>query len=259
VDAIVGMPVHLRRRLASALRTGSLVPPYDVMAVTFAIGTSDGADAVAAELAGMDREGLSGSGAAGVLERIDMALARVPRPDIVWSGPEVTGIHARDTRQVLDELIGSARTHLLLSSYAFYDGKRAFETLAARMDAQATLAVTLCLNIQRKAGDSSAADEVVQRFAELFWKRDWPGKRRPSVFYDPRALEHGGPEGVLHAKAVVADRRRVLVTSANLTEAALDRNYELGLVVDDPALASAIAGQFQVLIDRGLLKPLPEG
>lgn len=257
MDAIVGMPVHLRRRLASALRTGQLFPPYDEMAVGFALGTSDGAAEVAAALTAMGSEGLTGRGAAGMLERIDSALARVPRPDIVWSGPEVTGVHARDTRQVLDELIGGATTHLLLSSYAFYDGKRAFDTLATRMDAVPTLAVTLCLNIQRKGGDTSAADQVVQRFAERFWGHDWPGTRHPSVFYDPRSLEPGGPDGVLHAKAVVADRRRVLVTSANLTEAALDRNFELGLVVEDPALASAIAGQFQVLIDRGLLKPLP--
>jgi hypothetical protein len=37
------------------------------------------------------------------------------------------------------------------------------------------------------------------------------------------------PLAVLHAKAVVADDEAVLVTSANLTEAALDRNIELGV------------------------------
>jgi phosphatidylserine/phosphatidylglycerophosphate/cardiolipin synthase-like enzyme len=45
---------------------------------------------------------------------------------------------------------------------------------------------------------------------------------------------------VLHAKAVVADDEAVFVTSANLTEAAFDRNIELGLLVLDRALALSI-------------------
>jgi phosphatidylserine/phosphatidylglycerophosphate/cardiolipin synthase-like enzyme len=54
-----------------------------------------------------------------------------------------------------------------------------------------------------------------------------------------RALEQAGAGGVLHAKAVVADDEDVFVTSANLTQAALDRNIEVGLLVRDRALASS--------------------
>ena len=63
--------------------------------------------------------------------------------------------------------------------------------------------------------------------------------------------------GILHAKAVVADDEAVFVTSANLTEAALDRNIEIGLVVRDRALAASVSSHFRALIDRGLLHPLP--
>lgn len=63
--------------------------------------------------------------------------------------------------------------------------------------------------------------------------------------------------GVLHAKAVVADDETVFVTSANLTEAALDRNIEVGLLVRDRALAASVSTHFRGLIDRGLLHPLP--
>jgi phosphatidylserine/phosphatidylglycerophosphate/cardiolipin synthase-like enzyme len=57
----------------------------------------------------------------------------------------------------------------------------------------------------------------------------------------------------------VADEERVFVTSANLTEAALERNIELGLLVHDRALAASVSRHFQGLIDRGLLHPLPVG
>jgi phosphatidylserine/phosphatidylglycerophosphate/cardiolipin synthase-like enzyme len=125
------------------------------------------------------------------------------------------------------------------------------------MDALAGVRVTLLLNIQRKRGDTTAANELVRRFADRFWRADWPGTSRPSVYYDPRALELDGPAGVLHAKAVVIDEEVVFVTSANLTEAALDRNIELGLLVRDRALAASVSTHFRALIDRGLLRPLP--
>jgi len=71
-------------------------------------------------------------------------------------------------------------------------------------------------------------------------------------------MEQQGPGGVLHAKAVVTDEEAVFVTSANLTEAALDRNFELGLLVRDRSLAASVASHFRTLIDRKLLSPLPE-
>jgi hypothetical protein len=42
-----------------------------------------------------------------------------------------------------------------------------------------------------------------------------------------------------------------------LTEAALDRNIELGVLIRDRAFALAVGGYFRSLIDRDLLKPLP--
>ena len=55
----------------------------------------------------------------------------------------------------------------------------------------------------------------------------------------------------------MADDEAVFVTSANLTEAALDRNIEIGLLVRDRALAASVICHFRGLIDQGLLSPLP--
>jgi hypothetical protein len=43
-----------------------------------------------------------------------------------------------------------------------------------------------------------------------------------------------------------------------MTEAALDRNIEIGLLVRDRATAASVSSHFQVLIDLGLLRPLPK-
>jgi len=158
---------------------------------------------------------------------------------------------------VFEELLGTAVHTVWASTYAFFDGPKAFEVLSRRMDSQPDLRVNLLLNIQRKRGDTTAADHLVRQFADRFWKKDWPGERRPGVFYDPRALDLDGPSGVLHAKAVVVDDRTVFVTSANLTEAALDRNIELGMLVRDPAMALTVATHFRTLIEQQLLIALP--
>ena len=111
--------------------------------------------------------------------------------------------------------------------------------------------------VERRNGDTSAADAITSRFATDF-NRNWPGTRRPEVNYDPRSVDPGdGPGAVLYAKAVVQDNKQVFVTSANLTPKALDRNIEAGLPVSDRSLAQTLASHFQRLIDTGLVVPLP--
>jgi phosphatidylserine/phosphatidylglycerophosphate/cardiolipin synthase-like enzyme len=57
----------------------------------------------------------------------------------------------------------------------------------------------------------------------------------------------------LHAKCVVVDRQVVFVSSANFTEAAQERNIEVGLLSRSPALATQVAGHFQSLAAAGVL------
>lgn len=257
IGTLLALPAHLRKRLASALEAGLLAMPYGVGSVHSVLGTRQDGEDVAGALLELERLGISGAAAAAWIRTAEEVSARVPRPDLVWSGPDVPGLHARDTRRVYEELLGSAERSIWACTYAFFDGPRAFEVLARRMDARPDLHVILLLNIQRGRGDTSTAEKVVRRFADHFWTKDWPGAARPSVYYDPRSLELDGRVGVLHAKAVIADDEAVFVTSANLTEAALDRNIEIGLVIRDRALAASVSSHFRVLIERGLLHPLP--
>ena len=241
----------------SALETGTLSPPYRPVAVRAALGGAPESEAVAGALAELAGLGVSGPACAAWLRGFDRVAERRAAPDFVWSGPEVAGLHARDTRRVYEELLGSAARSAWVATYAFFDGPRAFEVLARRMDETPGLAVTLLLNVQRRKGDTTGADHLVRRFADRFWEQDWPGAARPRVFYDPRSLDPDGGAGVLHAKAVVVDDEAVFVTSANLTEAALDRNIEIGLLVRDRALAATMTRHFTTLIERSLLQPLP--
>ncbi|HQX53463.1 MAG TPA: phospholipase D-like domain-containing protein, partial [Planctomycetaceae bacterium] len=69
------------------------------------------------------------------------------------------------------------------------------------------------------------------RYAQDFRERHWPWTPFPEVYYDPRALETDSKvRASLHAKIVAVDRRKIFITSANFTEAAQQRNIEMGLL-----------------------------
>ncbi len=250
IEPLLELPAHLRDRLAKALETGQVGPPYTGARLRSELGGGSAHEPVCAALRQLHDRGVSGPAVALALGVAGRTAASIPRPELVWSGPEVPGLHARDTRRVYDELVGLAERSIWLSTFAYFDGPKAFKTLAGRMDATPGLAVRLLLNIQRRQGETIASEELVVRFADRFWEKDWPGARSPEVFYDPRSLTAEGPTGVLHAKAVVADEEIALVTSANLTEAAFDRNIEAGVLSRDRALAASLARHFRVLIER---------
>ena len=63
-----------------------------------------------------------------------------------------------------------------------------------------------------------------------------------------RIYEWDGP--MLHAKSIVADGRWVRIGSSNLNPSSLIGNYELDVLIDDPALAEAMERQFRLDIGR---------
>jgi phosphatidylserine/phosphatidylglycerophosphate/cardiolipin synthase-like enzyme len=116
------------------------------------------------------------------------------------------------------------------------------------------------LNVDRPKADTSSEAEILKRFADRFRDQQWPGKRTPTVYYDPRAVElheRGEKRASLHAKCVIVDDAKALVTSANFTEAAQERNIEAGVLVERPGFAVALRKQFDGLVAGGWLRRVP--
>jgi hypothetical protein len=62
----------------------------------------------------------------------------------------------------------------------------------------------------------------------------------------------------LHAKLYIFGESRAIITSCNLTEAALDRNHELGVIVEDRATIAECLAYFDDLWNRAGNDLLPE-
>ena len=265
---VVSVIHHLGRpvleSLARALEGQRLSPPFSPAGLKRHV-SQDLAGPVCAELEQMSRLGMSPVHMAHLLRVLarerTSSQAIADRVELVWTGAEVAGTMSRDTFVVAQELFSQARRHLLVSSYNVDTGPKAetmFGDLARRMDQRPDLQVQLFLNVQRQREDQRPAEVLLREYAETFRRQVWPGKRLPGVYHDPRSLDLEWKErACLHAKVIVADDKRALVTSANLSEAAHERNIEAGLAIEDTHVAKALRLQFDALVERRILLPVP--
>ena len=60
----------------------------------------------------------------------------------------------------------------------------------------------------------------------------------------------------LHAKCIVVYGESVFISSANFTEAAQERNIEIGLLVRSHSLAERVVLHFDTLLTANLLMPV---
>ena len=193
-----------------------------------------------------------------------LAADRASRPhpsdlvELVWTGPEAGGVANRDTGVVVRELFGEAKSTVMIAGYRIYQGHAIFRTLAEHMDRDRR---SESPHVSRRApgsGDSSTEAAIIARFAGRFADQVWPGRRLPEVYYDPRSLHsEPGQRSSLHAKCVVIDSERSLVSSANFTEAAQLRNLEVGVLIRSRDFAGRLAHHFESLATMGLLRPIP--
>ncbi len=248
-------------KLATALENGRLSPPFLVSAIINYVPATL-SQTVVDELNHLTCEGVKCSHIAYTLrllaaERSASQQIR-DRIELVWTGPEVTGSQSRDTSVVVRELFSNAKKTVLISSFAIDKGEKAkklFQVLAEHMDANPELYVQMFLNIQRPHHSELPESVLLREFADTFRRNIWAGQRLPEVYYDSRSLAVSvNSKACLHAKCVVVDEEHLLVTSANFTEAAHERNIEAGVLINDPVAAKGMRSQFETLVVKNILR-----
>jgi hypothetical protein len=177
-------------RLAAVLENGVLTPPYSALALQQHVGRH--AEAVAACLSDLDGKGLVPFHVALVLTAYAEGRRDRIRPsdliDLVVTGPDAANT-ARDTAVVVRQLFGGMKDRVLVVGFAVNQGREVFRRLAERLDENPSLSARLCIEVGRQPADTSLTSAIVARFADHFVAHEWPGKRVPQIYYDPRSLE----------------------------------------------------------------------
>ncbi|WNZ08703.1 DISARM system phospholipase D-like protein DrmC [Streptomyces sp. 11x1] len=162
----------------------------------------------------------------------------------VWSGPATPGVPVRATARVLTEVVSRARSELLAMTYA---ARRHPPLISALREAVARGVDVHVVETREGAAGLLDGPEPAAAFTAVPGLRLW--------HWAPEAREH--ERARQHAKLAVADRRVLLVGSANLTESGVRRNLEAGVIVTGGTAPQRAAEHIRELQRRGILMPLP--
>jgi len=254
-DPLLSLAPSELRAIATSVRKGRLSAPYSALSLQRIIG-QDAAGSASSKLDSLAASGMSSDALSVCLELMADALSsRSPLEDLVdlvTTGPEAGGVANRSTAVVVSELFRGAERSVLVAGYAVYQGQKVFQALGERMVRNPKLGTRMFLDVPRKQPDTSSADALIARFVHEFKSSQWPkGAPLPNVYCCGQLLTSNGRAGSLHAKCIVVDGEQVFVSSANFTEAAQERNIEVGLLVQSVALADRVCRFFDALLDVG--------
>lgn len=169
--------------------------------------------------------------------------------EVAWTGPTPPLSTLRRTEQALLEVVDSAQRDLWLVSFATYRLASVCDALVAA--AQRGARVRLLLESEAESDGRLASGgiddmpDAVRQCCELYV---WPRERRTA--------DERGRVGLLHAKCAVADGEVLFVGSANLTGFAFELNIELGVLVKQREIASAVEQQLRWLVSSGTMQRL---
>ncbi|MEV5693049.1 DISARM system phospholipase D-like protein DrmC [Micromonospora globbae] len=234
-------PGHLRV-LAERLGEG-----WPEQALRHAVPVPGFAEAAGTVLAAGRESGVSELEAAAYLRGLAAGHAQrsaAVQIESVWSGPSTHPVPVRATAQVLVDLVAEARAELLLMTYA----ATRYPPLTAALSAAIDRGVAVSIVVETLKGARGALNG-----AEPAAAFDVPGVRVWHWPAERRAEDHAR----MHAKIAVADRRVLLVSSANLTQSGVNRNIEAGLLVRGGTAPQRAAEHIAELQSRGVLIRLP--
>lgn len=161
--------------------------------------------------------------------------------EIACTAPTRFGVPLRTTYATALEMVGDARSEILVVGYVFTAGAKGLLEEIARASRDRRIRVTMIGN--RMEDHLPALNSV------------WPaGCREPDIFsFPPNPRDE---MAALHAKVLICDSSTALVTSANFSHHGFHENIEIGVKVTSPSVAR-LADFFRSLIAAGDAIPLP--
>jgi phosphatidylserine/phosphatidylglycerophosphate/cardiolipin synthase-like enzyme len=178
---------------------------------------------------------------------VDDSYRRNQSCELVWTGPGAESSAFRRTDQALLELIEGARHELIVVTFAAYKIPHIAEALLRA--AKRNVAISIILESKDMSAGQMAFSELKAWGRELTSASNiyiWPVENRPK--------SETGQHGVLHVKCAVADGNVAFISSANLTEHALNLNMELGVLIRGGAIPRELQTHLRSLSESNLLR-----
>ena len=167
--------------------------------------------------------------------------------ELVWSGPTPVNSGLRRTDQALQALIHAAEKEIIIVTFAAF--KVPLITKALIGASERGVGIKLILESVVESGgkiDYDPAAALGESLLAVSQVYVWPLESRPT--------SPTGHHGSLHVKCAVQDDAALLLSSANLTEFAMELNMEMGMLVKGGTMPGLVTSHFGKLIETGTLR-----
>jgi phosphatidylserine/phosphatidylglycerophosphate/cardiolipin synthase-like enzyme len=171
--------------------------------------------------------------------------------ELVWTGPESQLIPLRRTDQALLQLINGATDRILIVSFAVYKARGIVDALVKA--GKRGVSITVLVESPEDDAIDMAYDPIqsfgveIRSYARFYF---WPVEKRP--------LSPEGRHGSLHAKVAVADGQTLFISSANLTQYAMNLNMEMGVLIQGGSLPGQVEQHFKRMIESGIIQSIDD-
>ncbi|HYD94745.1 MAG TPA: DISARM system phospholipase D-like protein DrmC [Noviherbaspirillum sp.] len=161
--------------------------------------------------------------------------------ELVWTGPTTPFVSARRTEQALLQVINAAEHTLFITSFVAYDVASIVKALNVANDRG--VVISMLLELSQDHGGSISFDAIGKMRTQVPASRLYAWRDKAAPFIDGR----------VHAKVAVADGRMCLITSANLTGHAMDKNMEAGVLISGGHIPQLLSDHLGFLVDTKLV------
>ena len=147
------------------------------------------------------------------------------------------------TDETIHYMISRAKSKITIIGYWVFEMDELFE----RLDKLSKdIEITFILN-----------DEKIKEHSQEI-KQNWNKKTKPKIYQLNRELYPKEKLNKLHSKVIIIDDKEILITSANLTFAAMNDNIETGVWTKDKKIIQASIEIFEKFIEKQVFVPISE-
>jgi len=148
--------------------------------------------------------------------------------------------HVNSTHAQIYEMIGRSESTITIIGYWVHDMQEFFKELDKLSK---NIKITFILN----------HENIEQHSSQI--EKNWNGKYRPEIYYLNREKYSVDTLNKLHSKVIIIDNKEILITSANMTKTAMEKNIETGVWTKDKKIINACIEIFGQFIKDGVFVP----
>ena len=142
---------------------------------------------------------------------------------LIWTSPSIFHQSAGNTKSTILRLIGSAKKSITIVGYVMDWGVKDLLESVIKVAEKYPLEIKIILDRADKPAENRKRVGSPQQIIERAWP---PTLNEPEIYKYAKRSD----ASVLHAKMLVIDSQKILVTSANLTGRAIHGNLEIGIL-----------------------------